>query len=146
MTNPLDGDEHISGNKVLEVDLPDDLDLADHQLIEDGKPCPRWCASQPLKWVLLPTADQGELASAFSESAPEASSPAEERMPGKRVFPAAERLIALSTDEVGPDIDVMDEPELASSPRRLAFAGSGSKLSNPWKPPESPAWDGWKTR
>ena len=53
MTNPLDGDEHISGNKVLEVDLPDNLDLADHQLIEDGKPYPRWCASQPFKMGAL---------------------------------------------------------------------------------------------
>jgi hypothetical protein len=35
---PLDGDEHVSGNKVLEVDLPEDLDLADYQLIEVGKP------------------------------------------------------------------------------------------------------------
>ena len=35
---PLDGDEHVSGNKVLEVDLPEDLDLPDYQLIEVGKP------------------------------------------------------------------------------------------------------------
>jgi hypothetical protein len=53
VTNPLDGAEHISGNKVLEVDLADDLDLADYQLIEDGRPYPRWCASQLFKMGAL---------------------------------------------------------------------------------------------
>src|SRR5512133_2578412 len=42
---------------------------------------------------------------------------------GKRVFPAAERLVAPSTDEVGPDIDVMDEPELVPSPQALGLCG-----------------------
>ena len=45
---PLDGDEHVSGNKVLEVDLPEDLDLADYQLIEDGKPYHQWCVPASL--------------------------------------------------------------------------------------------------
>jgi hypothetical protein len=53
VTNPLDGDEHLSGNKVLEVDLPEDLDLADHQLVEDGMPYRRWCASQLFKMSAL---------------------------------------------------------------------------------------------
>ena len=42
---------------------------------------------------------------------------------GKRVFPAAERLVAPSTDEVGPDIDVMDEPELVPSPQAPGLCG-----------------------
>jgi hypothetical protein len=40
---PLDGDEHVNGNKVLQVDLPADLGIADYQLIEEGKPYHQWC-------------------------------------------------------------------------------------------------------
>jgi len=34
---PLDGDESVAGEEVLEVDLPDDLDLDHYRLVEDGK-------------------------------------------------------------------------------------------------------------
>jgi hypothetical protein len=40
---PLDGDESVAGEEVLEVDLPDDLDLDHYRLVEDGKHYKRWC-------------------------------------------------------------------------------------------------------
>jgi hypothetical protein len=40
---PLDGNERISGEEVLEVDLPDHLNMDDYQLVEDGRPYHQWC-------------------------------------------------------------------------------------------------------
>jgi hypothetical protein len=41
---PLDGNEGAKGGELLEVILPDDLDLSDYEVIEDGKPYRKWCA------------------------------------------------------------------------------------------------------
>jgi hypothetical protein len=45
---PLDGEESVSGDRVFEVELPDDLDLDDYQLVEDGKRYRQWCVPASL--------------------------------------------------------------------------------------------------
>jgi hypothetical protein len=40
---PVDINEGAVGDEVIEVALPDDLDLDDFELIQDGKPFREWC-------------------------------------------------------------------------------------------------------
>lgn len=40
---PLDVNEGAKGEDVFEVVLPDDIDLADYELVEDLKPYREWC-------------------------------------------------------------------------------------------------------
>lgn len=54
---PLDGNEGTKGDQLLVVDLPDDLDLSPHEVIEEGKPYREWIVPAPLvnagvvRWV-----------------------------------------------------------------------------------------------
>ena len=79
---PLDGDEHVSGNEVLGVDLPGDVDFADYQLIEDGMPCHQWCVPARLlngcSWRLLTKHPSWALLAAALREFPRAGSPVEE--------------------------------------------------------------------
>jgi hypothetical protein len=40
---PLDDNEGAIGDGVLELDLPDDLDIGEYELIEEGKGYREWC-------------------------------------------------------------------------------------------------------
>ena len=44
----LDGNEGAGGGDLLEVALPDDVELAPFEVIEDGKPYREWCVPAAL--------------------------------------------------------------------------------------------------
>jgi hypothetical protein len=45
---PLDCNEGAKGDDLLEIKLPDDLDISDYELIEDEKPYREWCVPAEL--------------------------------------------------------------------------------------------------
>jgi hypothetical protein len=45
---PLDVSEGATGPALLAVDLPDDLPLDDHEVVEDDKPYREWCVPADL--------------------------------------------------------------------------------------------------
>ena len=45
---PMDANEGAKGVQVLRVEFPDDVDLDEYQLIEDGKPYREWCVPAAL--------------------------------------------------------------------------------------------------
>jgi hypothetical protein len=45
---PLDGNEGAKGDELLEIRLPDELDISDYELIEDEKPYREWCVPAEL--------------------------------------------------------------------------------------------------
>lgn len=45
---PADVNDGASGDQVLEVTFPDDVDLSDHAIIEDGMPQWEWCVPADL--------------------------------------------------------------------------------------------------
>lgn len=44
----MDINDGAKGDKVLRVELPDDVDLGDFEVIEDGKPYREWCVPAAL--------------------------------------------------------------------------------------------------
>ena len=46
--SPMDINEGATGNQVLRVEFPDDVDLDDFELVEDGKPYREWCVPAEL--------------------------------------------------------------------------------------------------
>lgn len=46
--SPMTVNEGANGDQVLRVEMPDDVDLADFELIEDGKPYREWCVPATL--------------------------------------------------------------------------------------------------
>lgn len=45
---PLDSNEGTKGGQILQVELPDDIDLGDFEVIEEGKPYREWCVPADL--------------------------------------------------------------------------------------------------
>ncbi|WP_131811902.1 hypothetical protein [Mycobacterium mantenii] len=45
---PLDVNEGTKGDQVLRVKLPDDIDIGDFEVIEEGKPYREWCVPAEL--------------------------------------------------------------------------------------------------
>ena len=45
---PMDINDGAKGDKVLRVEVPDDVDLGDFEVIEDGKPYREWCVPAAL--------------------------------------------------------------------------------------------------
>jgi hypothetical protein len=46
--SPLDFNEGATGDQVLRVELPDDVDLSDFELVEEHKPYREWCVPAAL--------------------------------------------------------------------------------------------------
>jgi hypothetical protein len=46
--SPMDVNEGAIGDQVLLIEFPDDIDLGDFELIEDGKPYREWCVPAAL--------------------------------------------------------------------------------------------------
>ncbi len=46
--SPMTINEGATGDQVLRVEIPDDVDLRDFELIEDGKPYREWCVPAAL--------------------------------------------------------------------------------------------------
>jgi hypothetical protein len=47
--SPLDVNEGAVGDEVLEVILPSEINIADRELIEEGKPYREWCVPAALR-------------------------------------------------------------------------------------------------
>ena len=45
---PLDVNEGATGEDLIEVTLPEKVDLSDYELVEDGKPYREWCVPSKL--------------------------------------------------------------------------------------------------
>ena len=45
---PADINDGATGDNVLEVTFPDDIDLSDHAIVEDGRPQWEWCVPADL--------------------------------------------------------------------------------------------------
>jgi hypothetical protein len=45
---PVDANEGTKGGQLLEIVVPDDLDLENFELVEDGKPYREWCTPSAL--------------------------------------------------------------------------------------------------
>jgi hypothetical protein len=46
--SPMDVNEGATGDQVLKVEFPDDVDLDDFELVEEGKPYREWCVPAAL--------------------------------------------------------------------------------------------------